>query len=175
MSQKCSLLFQIDSFLPCHDLQQYTVSRSCWVWLTSLFGKSSKKGPILLKANNKLEHVVRKDVKNSEKFNFSIRKILFLDNSWNYQLNHSPTELLNCMVQPGFWFILETMFQYNLKNTKHISDWKATCFFLVIMSLLSIKVKMLTYSIFLLLQMWWLLFHLYRLLTELKVLYTTSL
>ena len=115
----------------CHDLQQCTVPQNHWVWLTSLFGKSSKKTTNLLKANIKLGHVFWKDVKYRE-------KVLYLDNSLNYQLNHSPIDLVEVYGITGYRLILETVFQYNFKNTKHASGWKATCFFLIIKTSLSI-------------------------------------
>ena len=101
------------------------------MWLTSLFGKSSKKAPNLLKTNIKLGHVFRKDVKYRE-------KVLYLDNYLNYQIIHSSIDLIELYGITGYWFILETMFQCNFKNTKHASEWKATCFFLAIKTLCSI-------------------------------------
>ena len=68
-----------------------------------------------MKTNIKLEHAFSKDVKYRE-------KVLYLDNFLNYQLNHSPIEVVELYGITGYWFILETMFQYNFKNTKHASD-----------------------------------------------------
>ena len=81
MSQKnLANYFKKNNCLPCHDLQVYFLRELLGV-ITSPFWKEFPKGPILSKTNNKLEHVVRKYVKNREKFNFSTRKILYLDNS----------------------------------------------------------------------------------------------
>ena len=67
-----------------------------------------------MKTNIKLGHVFRKDVKYRE-------KVLYLDNSLNYQLNHSPIDLVEVYGITGYQLILETMFQYNFKNIKHAS------------------------------------------------------
>ena len=74
-----------------------------------------KKVPNLLKTKIKLEHVFRTDVKYRE-------KVLYLDNSLNYQLKHSPIEVVGLYGITRYQFILETVFQYNFKNTKHTSD-----------------------------------------------------
>ena len=68
-----------------------------------------------MKTNIKLEHVFRKDVKYRE-------KVLYLDNSLNYQLNHSPIEVVELYGITRYRFVLETVFQYNFKNTKHALD-----------------------------------------------------